>query len=1066
MAQMNISNTLFNDTSTGEIAYVEQLKDRLLRTYIANNPNYSATDKGRIPAALKAEAGVFQEKLNEFFLDHWVDFQRFILDEGVDPTVIDSWKEVQEFLEGLPDDETMWLKNKLTALDTAIAGVDQDGIGTFDVSAYNNTGGVYAQYADLSAALAGVPVASRRSGMAIRFIDSDTQQYEMWQYKKEYANTTAGNTAFTTVSNWYGFQDTDAEPTAGSVKPVQSGGVYRWASNVILGLTSFDLTQHGYYQPSGEFVSNESYRSEKFDIPNGAIWVSIWNYRQSTTERIVFFDSNDNVVYQKAFTNNYVNIKIDSSYTKVAISSVKASGTSSLMRCFFSLTPLLTGMEMVSFGSGEAVSNIFLADSVIINSRDLCRGGAIHKSIQSSVLNETQTDVFTYTQNAYNTKHSVSLTSGKRYRIHIAVTGESLNFQFTGIRFYNAGGVVYTDPTITSAAQLSSCVVDFTPEADITNVGVTFNSAWVGSLDVSVTVNEVSDKFATPAVVSDAISASIWENTHDVLIVHDVAFLQTASNSGYKNMELRAGIEYSVRVISSGEYSGVWNKIIFYSATSASSSVYQSLTQEFTFTPDSNINYFINFYTSDFSGEADVEVIIERVVDRYLKTEDTAKAQQEYDAQIQGLSLNVFGDVLPADFKEKFLYGTDDLLIVCQGDSLTGLTQNCLPALNPSHSCPGGQYQSWVSLLQNQVSKVKPFYNRLDSIRDDAEFFTKIGTWEQATTDTFSPTGDPAIPDSGKESSVTALTFRSSSDDASVSFAFDADNYDKCNIVFTKNMDAGSMSVTIQEGNGKMLASIDRTTWVEANGFTHSQATLTPTSTNGEATCERHRRIWMKKVSGVEGTIHITYAKTDNDESYVYFWGTEMYSGRAILFDNIGRGGRYIALLARNISDVFDRNPDLALLEMPITNDLYHSNTDDEIKAYYNIYFAGNDGRSYKYRSNNFENFPIIVVLPHTRSSFFDDDDNAIMGTTSQQTIRTAPAYCICKMIYGYLWNLLKEYPNVSFINLYDQILNEAKYRFGGWGIGLSPGNLTEDGTHPNQNGANVYAKYLAALFQ
>ena len=30
----------------------------------ANNPNYSTTDKNRIPAELKTEVGVFQEKLN------------------------------------------------------------------------------------------------------------------------------------------------------------------------------------------------------------------------------------------------------------------------------------------------------------------------------------------------------------------------------------------------------------------------------------------------------------------------------------------------------------------------------------------------------------------------------------------------------------------------------------------------------------------------------------------------------------------------------------------------------------------------------------------------------------------------------------------------------------------------------------------------------------------------------------------------------------------------------------------------------------------------------------------
>ena len=197
MAEMKISNTLVNDTSTGEIAYAEQLKDRLLKDYIANSPDITNTDRERIPADMKAAAGVFQEKLNEFFLKHWVDFQRFLYDEGVDPETIDSWYEVKRFLDGLDDDTSMWLKNKLQSMDTYMYNIDNIDGGAFDISAANNDGGVFARYASLAAALAAIPQESRKSGMSIRYIDAGTGKYEQYRYLG--SSVGAG---FTNTNNW------------------------------------------------------------------------------------------------------------------------------------------------------------------------------------------------------------------------------------------------------------------------------------------------------------------------------------------------------------------------------------------------------------------------------------------------------------------------------------------------------------------------------------------------------------------------------------------------------------------------------------------------------------------------------------------------------------------------------------------------------------------------------------------------------------------------------------------------------------------------------------------------
>ena len=479
--------------------------------------------------------------------------------------------------------------------------------------------------------------------------------------------------------------------------------------------------------------------------------------------------------------------------------------------------------------------------------------------------------------------------------------------------------------------------------------------------------------------------------------------------------------------------------------------------------------------SSIWSGSVDVSIVVETKEDKYVSSsliDEKIAAERINDI---GVSINVFGDVLPEQFKTKLVETNDDLLIACQGDSVTGLTQKCNPSPDPAHDCPGGQYQSFVYLLQKNVGKTKPFYNRLDSQRNNADFFTKTGTWER----TASYSDIQGIPSAYQEASVTCLTYRSNNVGASIAFSFDADSYEKCNIIFTRCVDGGDAVLNVQQGNGKLLASIDRVTWVEANGFSHSQQLESrPTNTagaetfdkTGKALCQRHRRLWLKKAdSTVTGTLNITYSKVGSDSSYVYCWGTEMYSGRGIFFDNIGRGGKSMNALKKSISDIFDRNPDLTILEMPLANDtnVGYAASNEELLGdkYYGGYFLNDiDGYSYKIRSENYTKYPIIVVLPHPRSQAFDENDNAILSP--EGCLRTAPNYDLYKMVWAYLRTNLKNYDNVRFVNLCDQFLNEAKYRYGSWHDGLSANCMTDDGIHLNQRGADAYNKYLAPIFQ
>ena len=143
MAEMKISNTLFNDTSSGEIAYSEQLKDRQI---IWTNPNYD-----RVPAAMKDDQHKFQDKLNDFFLKHYNEFQTFLHDKGVEG-VIDTWKDVEDFLNGISDEQAYTLMTLITSLEASYGqlaiGLSEDIPGLVIATSTTDTFSISSSYID------------------------------------------------------------------------------------------------------------------------------------------------------------------------------------------------------------------------------------------------------------------------------------------------------------------------------------------------------------------------------------------------------------------------------------------------------------------------------------------------------------------------------------------------------------------------------------------------------------------------------------------------------------------------------------------------------------------------------------------------------------------------------------------------------------------------------------------------------------------------------------------------------------------------------------------------------
>ena len=471
--------------------------------------------------------------------------------------------------------------------------------------------------------------------------------------------------------------------------------------------------------------------------------------------------------------------------------------------------------------------------------------------------------------------------------------------------------------------------------------------------------------------------------------------------------------------------------------------------QDYTYTVQEE-GYYVVCWSADHSGA--YAQITHAAYSDVKGLQDNLATTMELVAKMEeeiGPAINVFGDILPRNFKKKYFDSQEDMEVVCVGDSLTGLTENCNENNEPEHLPPGFTHKHWCFLLWDRICLNKPVCDRLDSQRNETDVFTKTGTWTEYSGTSSGDYGDY---------SNTALTFRCGDNSAAVAFALDLDEYKKASIVFSANPDGAETKIVVSGGNGKLLASIDKSTWSEANNFAVSQKT-----TNLR---ERHRRIWLKAVEGATGEQTITYQRTDTVSSiYMYCWGVERWNEASVFVTNLGRGGRNITLLNTNIADVFDRNPDLCILELPLANETVVGGYSlASLRLAYSTYIS-----AFLSGTGNLSDTELMVVLPHGRSVYFDG--NQAVRYASSGTVDMIN-HLKAKNIFEYVTELLDEYPeHRAMVNLMDELYNEGLNRGKTIQAWLSKSKLTDptmthDGIHLNTLGSRFWAKYLTAIFQ
>lgn len=427
--------------------------------------------------------------------------------------------------------------------------------------------------------------------------------------------------------------------------------------------------------------------------------------------------------------------------------------------------------------------------------------------------------------------------------------------------------------------------------------------------------------------------------------------------------------------------------------------------------------------------------------------------------------INVFGNALPKKFQKKINEMADDIEIVLWGDSLIGLLESCTLRSDANKLPPGCNYNHITYKLWDYICKNKVTADRWDSER---VVFTETGSFSEANVSKFNtPTW------AGEFSAKTSICKQSNSANAKVSVSWNLDDFEKLNFIGRKTTD-GTKIVTIEitEGNNKVeILNKETGVWSEANGSTITQFIDSEIAilNSGISHHVRNWRTKFRRKSGATGIINISMKKGSSTSEYLYYWGIEKWNNNTIHVTNVGRGGRDMLNLGHNfINDVIERKPDLVMLSAPLANE-YNTSMVNLENRYINLLTnTSADAKSLKSFSNNFNDFQVVVFIPHGRSKHWNGN-RAIKFTPSLWETNGQLAYYNYERIKQIIIDNLSE--GINVIDLGKQLYSEA-YKLGMTNEQSLTGSnfdseesFTKDGIHTNNYGAKYWLKYLGGIF-
>lgn len=428
--------------------------------------------------------------------------------------------------------------------------------------------------------------------------------------------------------------------------------------------------------------------------------------------------------------------------------------------------------------------------------------------------------------------------------------------------------------------------------------------------------------------------------------------------------------------------------------------------------------------------------------------------------------INQFPDALnnASIFENKLLELNSDIEIGVLGDSImakadsaTAFSSSVIRNLPPACTHASTFHNLWDSVVKN-----KPIYDRWDSTGNT---FTEVGTWTDSDTKWDSPSW------TGESRAGGSWTRQSNSTNASFSFTWNLDSFEKLNLIHRKSID-GVQTVTVSSGSNGLVEVFNGTSWVEVNNYTFSQYIDPTVATDGSGYTQHMGNVKLKlrKASGASGNVTLTFTKPSNSE-FLYFWGTERWNRNTIFFTQLARGGKPTFIMQRNmLNDIGERDLDFIIYQIPLVNDVdqYHQNYNNLINILTDYIWDSSNGRSLRALSRNnnqdWQKFQILPILPHSRSTYFNNDTPLLYpNNTGSDTPYRA---------YQRVKKLIRDRGGLSYIDMNSVMLNEAIAR--GWTYQqafaastptTSDNSFTSDGVHINDLGSLVYSRYLAPIF-
>jgi len=322
-----------------------------------------------------------------------------------------------------------------------------------------------------------------------------------------------------------------------------------------------------------------------------------------------------------------------------------------------------------------------------------------------------------------------------------------------------------------------------------------------------------------------------------------------------------------------------------------------------------------------------------------------------------------------------------------------------------------------------------------------------------------------------------ALTRVLSGSNVSVSYVVPSD-VKRCDFIYrTDALNADSAAVAVSGGNG-ILSVLDETKneWIEANGYTYSaKESANPITTPFGPLMKSmyQKRLKMKVVGTLNNT---TVTISNNGNGRLTYWGIQT-GVREVMFDFIlsARGGHSIPRLENFESwDVDYYKPDVIIWEVPIINqnldvgnaDYTGKNVGTRTNSYYATQIL-NKANQLKGKSYAPELVSWIMFFGKGNNAI-DTNNDWVYGYTDggervsipsylSKTIGTLEANDISVIdMFSLFMDYSKKKAEQENKNIIDAVLN---------GSGITGKTLTIDGTHFNDNGANVTMKIFDSFF-